>query len=137
MAICELPGTLRTSKELSNIEKKKAKTTYSMSSKILTYNPAFFLCLPTDLFTKHCHVKWWCLGRNTANTPCTPTHLPPLRCGCLSGDEICLSKAIYITASIPDSQKDQTLWYSYNVFPVFSNIQNIHFQFFVFFFLYI
>lgn len=57
MAICELPGTLRTSKELSNIEKKKAKTTYSMSSKILTYNPAFFLCLPTDLFTKHCHVK--------------------------------------------------------------------------------
>lgn len=54
MAICELPGTLRTPKELSNIEEKK---NYSMSSKILTYNPAFFLCLPTDLFTKHCHVK--------------------------------------------------------------------------------
>lgn len=28
-----------------------------MSSKILTYNPAFFLCLPTDLFTKLCHIK--------------------------------------------------------------------------------
>lgn len=77
------------------------KTT--ISSKILTYNPASFLCLPTDLFTKHCHIKWWCLGRNTANTPCTPTPLPPLRCGCLSWDESCLSKAIYITASIPDS----------------------------------
>lgn len=127
MAICELPGTLCTSKELSNIEKN-----YLMSSKILTCNPAL-LCLPTDLFTKHCHIKWWCFGKDTANTPCTPTPLLTLRCGCLSGDEICLSKAIYITASIPDSYKDQTLWYSYNVFPVFSNIQNIHFQFLVFF----
>lgn len=34
MAICELPGTLYTSKELSTIEKN-----YSMPSKILTYNP--------------------------------------------------------------------------------------------------
>lgn len=43
-----------------------------MSSKILTYNPVFFLCLPTDLFTKHCHLKWRCSGRNTANAPRTP-----------------------------------------------------------------
>lgn len=54
MAISELPGTMRTSKELSNIGKK---INYLMSSKILTYNPTFFLCLPTDLFTKHCHIK--------------------------------------------------------------------------------
>ena len=33
-----------------------------MSSKILTHNPAVFLC-PTDLFAKHCHIKWWCFGK--------------------------------------------------------------------------
>lgn len=48
------------------------KKTPLMSSKILTHNPADFLCLPTDLFTKHCHIKRWCFGKNTANTPCTP-----------------------------------------------------------------
>ena len=57
MAICELPGMLRTSRELSCIEKKTL-----MSSKILTHNPAVFLC-PTDLFAKHCHIKWWCFGK--------------------------------------------------------------------------
>lgn len=76
MAICELPGMLCTSKELTTIEK-----TPLMSRKILTHNPGF-LCLPTDLVTKHCHIKWWCLGKNFAHTPCTPC--PRLRWGCLS-----------------------------------------------------
>lgn len=103
MAICELPGMLRTSRELSCIEKK----TPLMSSKILTHNPAVFLC-PTDLFAKHCHIKWWCFGKNTANTPCTPS---PRWDGatCLRWRH--LPGSTQHTASIPDSDKDQTLWY--------------------------
>lgn len=57
-----------------------------------------------------------------------------LRCGCLSGDEVCWTKASSEHDSkLPGSQNNQTLWYEYNVFPVASNIQNIHFQFFCFF----
>lgn len=62
-----------------------------------------------------------------------------LRCGCLSGDEVCWNKASSKHDSkLPGSQNNQTLWYEYNVFPVASNIQNIHFQFFcVFSFLFL
>lgn len=124
MAICELPGMLCTSKELTTIEK-----TPLMSRKILTHNPGF-LCLPTDLVTKHCHIKWWCLGEELC--PHTLHPLPTLEMGLPVWDDgICLGKSGLVTASIPDSEKDQTLWYQYNVFPVVSNIQNIHFQFFV------
>ena len=70
---CELPGMLCTSKELTTIEK-----TPLMSRKILTHNPGF-LCLPTDLVTKHCHIKWWCLGEELC--PHTLHPLPTLEMG--------------------------------------------------------
>lgn len=70
MAICELPGTLRTSKELSNIENSL------MSSQNLDIQPSLLPVPANWLFTKHCHIKWWCLGKNTASTPCTPTPYP-------------------------------------------------------------
>lgn len=113
--ICELPGTAA---HLSGII--YPQKTYSTSSKILTHtqsiHPSSGACQLTCLL-------------NTV--PLSDGAPAPPACGCLSGDEAGPRKAV--TASVPDSDNDQTLWYSYNVFPVFSNIQNIHFQFFVLF----
>lgn len=98
MAICELPDScvlLRNYLIFKKITERQVKSWHTIHPLLRR--------LPTDLFTKHCHVKWWRLGKNTPHAPLHPRPSPTSRCGYLSWDEICLSKPMYIAASIPDS----------------------------------